>query len=185
MPQRSRQSRASSQPVQYNKGKSNYPKSQPGFYNHPQSNQYQHPPYSNMGGNMPPSNMYQNPQHQDSQYQDPQYMNHGNGQFYPPQQYPQHHPIPSVSSKPKKIAVADAIGLLSKRLGLLEEKIELIDMSKEDIHAQQNINSTIIQKLESLQEQMSSINIQPTVSPPLSGDATENNTMNEVASTEL
>lgn len=172
MPQRSRQSRAS-QPVQYNKGKSNYPKSQPGFYNHPQSNQYQHPPYSNMGGNMPPSNMYQNPQHQD-----PQYMNHGNGQFYPPQQYPQHHPNQPMSSKPKKIAVADAIGLLSKRLGLLEEKIELIDMSKEDIHAQQNINSTIIQKLESLQEQMSSINMQPTVSSSLSGDVTENNTMN-------
>ena len=160
MPQRSRQSRAS-QPAQYNRGQPNYPQSRAPNFHPPQSNQYPQPTYQvpNAGGYMPSSGMNQDP------HVHPQYMNHGNEQSYPPQyfnqpsqQYSQYQPEPpSPPSRPKKIAVADAIGLLSKRLGFLEEKIASMDMPEEEAHAQQSINSNIIQKLEALQEQVSAM----------------------------
>jgi hypothetical protein len=160
MPQRSRQSRA--QPsAQYNRGQANHPQSRAPNFHPPQPNHYPQPTYQvpNAGGYMPSSGMNQVPGAH------PQYMNHGNGQSYPPQyfnqpsqQYSQYQPEPPAPpSRPKKIAVSDAIGLLSKRLGFLEEKVASMDMPEEEAHAQQSINSNIIQKLEALQEQVSAM----------------------------
>jgi hypothetical protein len=179
MPQRSKQSRAAP-PISYPKkhapnrnlapprGATSYPPS------HGQHPQHAAPQASNMAPqymNHTPDTSYP----QNGQYPQPQYYPVQHQQMQPPfSQYPpQHQPHyeEEPPPKPKKIAIADAIGLLSIRLGKLENIINEMNEPDETQHTQQSINTNLVQKIEALEAELNKLAIEPSRS--LSNDATE------------
>lgn len=171
MPQRSKQSRAAP-PISYPqkhapnrnssyppRGATSYPPAHGHYPQHtvPQSNMA--PQYMN---HTPDTSSYP----QNGQYSQPQYYPVQHQQMQPPfSQYPQphqpHYEAEQPPPKPKKIAIADAIGLLSIRLGKLENIINEMNEPDETQHTQQSINTNLVQKIEAIQAQLDKLGLEP------------------------